>query len=299
MKLVGLIGYPLGHSISPAFQQPALDALGIDARYDLWETPAERLPEVVAGLRGGQYLGANVTIPHKQAVLPFLDEVDSTARAIGAVNTIVRDGSRLLGFNTDVVGFARAVEDDGGIPLRGSRVTVMGAGGAARAAVAAALLAGAARVIVRARRTEQAAALVADFAKAGLGEAQVGDPLSPCPSPTRGEGGPAPLPPGGGGAGGEGTAILVNATPLGTAHRTDSATLPIDPDLLHPGLLVCDLVYNPPETPLLLEARRRGAKTLNGLPMLVYQGAAALERWTERPAPVGLMRRKAEEALRG
>src|SRR5215467_3699506 len=134
---VGLIGFPLGHSISPAFQQAAFDARGIDARYERWEVPAERLGEVVARLRRPDALGANVTIPHKQAIRAYLDEIDAEARAVGAVNTIVKAGDRLVGRNTDLRGFARAVRDDGLATLSGETVVVLGAGGAARAVVAA------------------------------------------------------------------------------------------------------------------------------------------------------------------
>jgi len=282
---LGLIGFPLGHSVSPAFQQPALDSVGVDARYELWETPADTLPALGARLRQGDCLGANVTIPHKQAIMPYLDQVDPAAQAVGAVNTIVKRAGRLLGYNTDVAGFQRAVEQDGETPLRDSRLLVLGAGGAARAVVAAGLLAGAEEIIVAARRPEQADRLVDELAAAGLGRGRtrlkalaLGDGANLAAAVSR-------------------ASVLVNATPLGTAHRPDAEALPLDPNLLHRDLLVADLVYNPPETPLLRAARIRGARTVNGLPMLVYQGAAAFELWTGRPAPIELMRRHAREAL--
>ncbi len=282
---LGLIGFPLGHSISPAFQQPALDSVGIDARYELWETPADALPALGARLRQGDCLGANVTIPHKQAIIPYLDQVDPAAQAVGAVNTIVKRAGQLLGYNTDVAGFQCAVDQDGETPLRDSRLLVLGAGGAARAVVAAGLLAGAEEIIVAARRPEQAVRLVDELAAAGLGRGRtrlkalaLGDGADLAAAVSR-------------------ASVLVNATPLGTAHRPDAEALPLDPNLLHRDLLVAELVYNPPETPLLRAARIRGARTVNGLPMLVYQGAAAFELWTGRPAPIELMRRHAREAL--
>jgi shikimate dehydrogenase len=281
---VGLIGYPLGHSISPAFQQAAFDALGLDTCYERWEVPPAELGAASGRLRDPATLGANVTIPHKQAICTFLDAVDPLARAIGAVNTIARDGGRLIGYNTDAAGFARSVQVDGRRELQGARLIVLGAGGAARAVAAAAIQAGAAEVVVRARRPERAVALVAD-----LGHSLSPDGvtrLSAAGLPLRGE---AP----------DRFDVLVNATPVGMHGNAAEADVPVPPEWLGPGTLVCDLVYNPPTTPLLVLAREQGADVLNGLPMLIYQGAAAFERWTGRAAPVDLMRRVAEEALRG
>lgn len=281
---VGLIGFPVKHSISPRFQQAAFDAAGIPARYEAWEVPRERLGEVVESLRAPDALGANVTIPHKQAVRALLDEIDPVAAAIGAVNTIVRVEDRLVGYNTDAIGFARSVRDDARTEIAGQKIGVVGAGGAARAVVAAALGEGASSIVVAARRPEQAEALLADLA-----------PLNRSGTATRairlpeGEAiGDSPL---------AEVAILVNTTPVGMAHRPDEHDLPVPPELLRSDLLVCDLIYNPPQTALLAEGAARGARTLNGLPMLVYQGAAAWELWTKQPAPVELMRRAAEEAL--
>jgi shikimate dehydrogenase len=282
---LGLIGFPLGHSISPAFQQPALDSIGVDARYELWETPPDALPALSARLRQGDCLGANVTIPHKQAIMPYLDRVDPTAQAVGAVNTIVKRAGQLLGYNTDVAGFQRAVEQDGETPLSDRRLLVLGAGGAARAVVAAGLLAGAEEIVVAARRREQSDRLVEELAAAGLGRGRtrlkaiaLGDTVDLAATVSR-------------------ASVLVNATPLGTAHRPGADSSPLDLLVLHRDLLVADLVYNPPETPLLRAARLGGARAVNGLPMLIYQGAAAFELWTGRPAPIELMRRHAREAL--
>jgi shikimate dehydrogenase len=229
-------------------------------------------------------LGANVTIPHKQAIRAFLDETDSLARAIGAVNTIAREGGRLIGYNTDAAGFARSVQVDGRRELRGARLIVLGAGGAARAVVAAAIQAGAASVNVRARRFERAAELVADLGASLAPEGLTRLSAAGLPSARD-----AP----------EACDVLVNATPVGMHGSAADAETAIPSEWLRPGMLVCDLVYNPPLTPLLALARKQGADVLNGLPMLVYQGAAAFERWTGRAAPVELMRRVAEEALRG
>ncbi len=284
---VGLIGYPVSHSISPAFQQAAFDAVGFDARYELWETPPERLAEVAARLRQPECLGANITIPHKQAMLRFVDEVDGSAALVGAINTIVhRQDGRLAGYNTDVEGFARAIREDGKTPLKDTRVAIIGSGGAARAVAAASLTEGVAELVICARRPEQAERLLDDLAPLGIrpgtrarvaplyeGSSLAEDAIRSCD-------------------------VLVNATPVGMANHSGDSDLPFPAEWLSSGSLVCDLIYNPPMTPLLQRARAVGARTLNGLPMLIYQGAAAFERWTGRPAPVELMRRKALEALR-
>jgi shikimate dehydrogenase len=226
-----------------------------------------------------------VTIPYKQLVLPLLDAVDSTATTVGAVNTIVHRAGRLEGFNTDVGGFVEALRRESGTTLTSHRVVVLGAGGAARAVVAAALRERATSLIVGARRPEQAQTLADDFRHSGLGDVAILKTVSLSTED-------AAL-----NEAVRSSDVVVNATPAGTLHRSEQDEMPIDPDLLHAEQLVVDLVYNPLETPLLRAARKRGARTLNGLPMLVYQGAMAFERWTGRDAPVELMRRIAEEAL--
>ena len=161
-RRVGLIGYPLGHSISPVFQQAALDYHGIAATYELWETPAEDVGEVVAGLRAPDCLGANVTIPHKLRVMPLLDEIDRHARAIGAVNTIVNVSGRLIGRNTDAAGCLRALTERGNFDPAGRPAVVIGAGGAARAVVFGLLWHGASPVTIVNRTRARAEALAAD-----------------------------------------------------------------------------------------------------------------------------------------
>ena len=285
---VGLIGFPVKHSISPRFQQAAFDALQLDVRYELWETPPDRLAGVVDRLRQPGFLGANVTIPHKQAVCSLVDRVDPPAAAIGAVNTIVHhaDGS-LGGFNTDVEGFARSIREDGEIDISGKTVVVLGSGGAARGVVAALLGNAANEVVIVSRRPEQARDLVDQLQRGGLDSPRtrttvtVLDDVITLERAVRS------------------CDVLVNATPVGMAGHATDANLLVDPSWISDQMLVCDLVYNPPITPLLMAAQERGARILNGLPMLVYQGAASFERWTGMPAPVALMRQKATEALYG
>jgi shikimate dehydrogenase len=278
-KVVGLIGYPLKHSISPRFQQAGFDFLRLPVTYEAWETPPERVAEVVARVRAPDCLGMNVTVPHKQAVIPLLDSVDGPAARIGAVNTVTnRDGS-LTGHNTDADGLVRALAGIG-FPLRGARVALLGAGGVARAAAFALAWSGAAELTILARRAEAAEGLAADVA-ADLAGPVEGRRLDPREEALRERD------------------LIVNCTSVGMLHSSAEAQSPLEAEALGPETLVYDLVYNPPVTPLLALARARGARTLGGLPMLVYQGAAAFELWTGQRPPIGLMMARAEEALKG
>ena len=166
-KLIGLIGYPLAHSISPAFQQAALDHLGIDARYELWETERDAQAERVAGIRRPDCLGANVTVPYKELIIPMLDEIDPLAARIGAVNTIVNRDGRLCGYNTDMTGFARALREEGGFDPSGTHVVLLGAGGAGRAATMALVQAKAASITIADLVPERARRLVEDLGRQG------------------------------------------------------------------------------------------------------------------------------------
>jgi shikimate dehydrogenase len=257
--------------------QAAFDHLGLEARYELWEVPPQGLGAKLVELRGAEYLGANVTIPHKEAVIPLLDQVDDLARRIGAVNTILNQGERLTGFNTDAQGFITALRREGGLDPRGRRVVILGAGGASRAAAFMLIQQGAAHLTIVNRNLERAAALARD-----VGEAVV----QVCSWE------PGPL----------ATALatchlVVNCTPLGTKGSLWEGKSPLPADLIPAQALVYDLVYNPPQTPLLAAAREAGARTLNGLPMLVYQGGASFELWTGREAPLAVMYAAAQRAL--
>lgn len=278
----GVIGYPLKHSISPQFQQPAFDALGLDVSYRAYELPPVDLPVFVAGLRAPEWLGCNVTIPHKQAVFSLMDEVTDEARLIGAVNTIIREpDGRLAGHNTDAEGFLRALTDDAGFDPAGAAVVLLGAGGAAPAVAVALLRAGAARVWIANRTVERARALVEALGRHFRLERLAALPLAA--DALRSALAEASL--------------LVNSTSVGMAHGPAPAATPVPPDLLGPHLLVYDLVYNPAQTPLLVAAAQAGARTQPGLPMLIYQGAASFERWTGRPAPIELMLKAGRQAL--
>ena len=278
--LLGLIGDPVGHSISPVFQQAAFDALGIAARYERWQTSLEELPARIATLRREPYLGANVTVPHKEAVLALLDEVEHLARRAGAVNTIRRDGARLFGANTDVTGFRRALREAGGFAAGGKRAIVLGAGGAARAVILALEQEGTAAVAVANRHPERAERLVRelrtdaspDLVTLAWDEATSATAL-------------------------RGVDLLVHCTTLGMAGSPGDGVSPVSAAALHARLFVCDIVANPLETPLLRAARAAGARGLSGLAMLVYQGAAAFTLWTGAAAPVDAMLAAAERAM--
>lgn len=277
-KVVGLIGYPLKHSISPRFQQAGFDFLGLPVTYEAWETPPDRVHEAIARVRQPDCLGMNVTVPHKQTVMPLVDEVDPKAARIGAVNTIRNEGGRLTAYNTDADGLVRALEDHGFI-LRGAKVAIIGAGGVGRAAAFAFAWADVAELTILARRADQAWTL-----------AQAVEPELP------GRVHSAWLPQEGNDL--RDRDLIVNCTSVGMLHSSGEGESPLPSRAIGRDALVYDLVYNPPLTPLLAAAKEAGAKTLGGLPMLVYQGAAAFELWTGQKPPIGLMMARAEEALR-
>ncbi|MSQ21859.1 MAG: shikimate dehydrogenase [Dehalococcoidia bacterium] len=274
---VGIIGYPLGHSISPAFQQAAFDHYGIDVRYLVWETPPEGLAQRIQSLRAPIVLGANVTVPHKEAVRSSLDSLSEAAQRTGAVNTIVNRNGLLEGHNTDITGFLRALREDGGFDPRGKRVLLLGAGGAARAVAYALASAGVASLTIANRTVERAQRLIQVLSIGAIAKVvpMERDAL----------------------AAGDAWDLIVNTTTLGMVHSQGDGQSPLPVELIPPHALVYDLVYNPPETPLLREARRAGAATLGGLAMLVYQGAEAFQLWTDKEAPLPVMFEAARKAL--
>jgi shikimate dehydrogenase len=284
-KFVGLIGHKLKHSISPQFQQAAFDYLGLDIRYELWDTDKDELPNVVEGIRKPSKLGANVTIPYKEAVLLLLDKVDQLARRIGAVNTIVKvkRDDKLVGYNTDAGGFIRALEEDGGFDPKGKRAVLIGAGGAARAVSFALTDAGVRSLVILNRSIERGKELAMDL----KWDLKVSDTevialswkdgrtltaLSECD-------------------------LLVNCTSVGMKNSASEGKSPLSMGLIPKRALIYDVVYNPIETPLIAAAKRAGARTLGGLPMLVYQGAASFKLWTGEEAPIDIMMRAAKRAL--
>ena len=277
-KICALIGDPVEHSMSPAMHNAAFKKLGLDYAYVPFRVKPPELAQAVAGLRALNVRGFNVTIPHKVAVIPLLDNLDSIAQKIGAVNTVVNDNGKLTGFNTDGDGFFRALTA-GGVTPAGKNVVVLGAGGASRA-ISYILAAHGARLTILNRKQElDWAENIALLIKKELGgDVKVGELNSRTLSPAL-----------------EKADILVNATSVGMSPAGNKS--PVPAELLHRRLLVFDIVYNPLETRLIKEAKAAGAKVISGVEMLAWQGALAFEKWTGRPAPLDLMRREAVKML--
>ncbi len=273
---VGLIGDPVAHSVSPAFQNAAFQHYGLPDRYALWHTPGAALAARVAGLRAQEMRGANVTVPHKTAVVPLLDELDEVAEAVGAVNTIVRaaDG-RLRGLNTDVLGFLNALGETG-IFLDGSACVLLGAGGAARAVAYGLVKSGVPKLTIVNRTLEHAEDVLADVLSVTELDPELTALAAGAPEVAHAV---------------ASADLLVNATSVGL----DGQALPLAPELLTSRMLVVDLIYH--ATPLLRAAAQRGARTQDGLEMLVQQGALAFEAWTGLPAPLAAMRAAAQQAV--
>lgn len=274
MKRVYLIGCPLGHSVSPAMHNAAFHALGMDWQYELLETPHENLPQAIARLRESDCAGANVTVPHKQAVMELLDEICDNARRIGAVNTIINRSGKLIGDNTDGVGFIGSLLE-GHIHPRNSSAVILGAGGGA-CAVANALASEGAREIVINNRNGARAAELADRLHAQFPDLRLAINWIQAVSQTN---------------------ILINATSMGMSPSIADSPMPRDQQF-SPRTIVVDLVYKPLETKFLSDAKRAGSRTINGLGMLVHQGAAAFKLWANRDAPIAIMRDAAYAALK-
>jgi shikimate dehydrogenase len=274
-KRAGVIGHPIGHSISPAVYGAAFRAAGIDATYEAWDTPPETLEGRVNALRGSDFLGANVTIPHKVAIKEFLDSMAERATRSGAVNTIVHDGDRLIGENTDVAGYARSLREDAGFDAAGKRAMLLGSGGAARAVALALVEAAASVVYVVGRQPKKIERLVLDLkpmtpAGTTITWAYWGD--GSYLNMLRGE-----------------ADLVVNCTPVGMAGTEHADESPVPAELMQAKALFFDLVYNPVETPFVAAAKRRGAKAISGTGMLVYQAAETFKLWTGQDAPTGVM----------
>lgn len=291
-KYIGLIGYPIKHSISPFFQQAALDYYQLDIRYEAWETAPAQLQDIVNDLRRPQNIGANVTVPYKETVLPLLDEVDELAGSIGAVNTIVKKADRLVGSNTDAYGFIEVLDKEGHFDPEGRKVLILGAGGVARAVCFALVQRKVASLAITDGIFERASALAEDLMNytkrisASPRELKTeidhlrwkklswASTLNNCD-------------------------LIVHCTTIGMKDSPQEGQSPLSLEVIPKNALVYDVVYNPWPTPLLKLAQRAGANTLGGLPMLVYQGAASFKLWIGREAPVDIMFNKAKEALTG
>ena len=281
-KRAGVIGHPIGHSVSPALYAAAFKAAGIDGTYEAWDTPPDTLEGRVNSLRGADFLGANVTVPHKEAIVSLIDSVEGDAQRCGAVNTIVHRDGKLMGHNTDVSGFARALRDDAGFDARGKATMLLGSGGAARAVALALIDAGASVIYVVARQPRRIERMVVDLKPltttgTTITWAYWGDG-SYLRSLAQAD-------------------LVVNCTPVGMKGGSENGRAVIDPALIQPKSLVFDLVYNPVETPTVAAAKARGAKAMSGLGMLVYQAAEAFRLWTGVEGDTRAMLEAGQDAL--
>jgi len=276
-KRVVLIGHPVAHSLSGAMQQAAFDELGIDARYELWDRAPIALADAIAEVRGDDFLGVNVTIPHKERVVPMIDKLTEEAQVTGAVNTLTREGKRLVGHNTDVPGFTVALDKLVGRQKMPRQAVLLGAGGGARAVVYGLIRAGFQRVVIFNRHLHRAEGLVKHFGRSAAHmdlkampwhESIIESELAK-------------------------TKVLINATSIGL----NSDVSPIPGEILAGDLLVLDLIYK--RTRLLRDAEAAGATAQDGEIMLLHQGAAAFALWTGQAAPLEVMSEALAEARAG
>lgn len=272
-----IIGDPIYHSLSPDMHNAAFQHLDLDYVYLAFRVQKENLSETISGFKALNFCGFNVTIPYKEECIKYLDEVDETALKIGAVNCVVNEDGIFKGYNTDGVGALRAVTE-GGFELDGKRIAILGAGGAARAIVFTfAKFAG--KIIVLNRTFQRAKRLVEDILKTVkipiIAKKLSYEDLKAVILEAE---------------------LLVNTTSVGMYPHTEETIVP--QELLHERLTVFDIVYNPPETRLLREAKSVGLRAIDGIEMLVYQGAEAFEKWTDKKAPIEIMKKTVLKSLK-
>ena len=276
-KPLGIIGWPLGHSLSPLMQNAAFAAAGMDYAYLPLPVPPEQLAAAVAGMKALGFAGVNVTIPHKVEIQKYLDHIEDSAREAGAVNTVVFRDGQAIGHNTDAGGFIASLPESLQ-QLAGKTAVLLGAGGAARAVVAGLLGRGCERLTVVARNREQGRELVEPFGtRANIVVCGWDDSVLKCRL--------------------DECNLLINSTPLGMAPQVD-AMPPLDWDNLSAAAVVCDLVYNPLVTRFLACAQERGHQVVTGDGMLLEQGILAYQLWTGQEAPRRVMREVLTKALR-
>lgn len=267
-RFVGILGWPLDHTLSPVIHNAAFRSAGLDWVYLSWPVPPDSLEAAVMGLRALGATGANVTMPHKQPVIDLLDELSDEAGELGAVNTIHRRGERLVGHNTDVSGFREFIVQDAGVVAAGRSVVVMGAGGAARAVVKTLASLGAHEILIGARDRKRGEEVAQIGGRAAAVAGDVGGAIARAD-------------------------IVINATPLGMDGTSD----PVPGTSFRPGQTIVDLVYSPPTTPLMRRARSEGAEVWGGLGMLVRQAAESFLIWTGRQPSLETMSAAAVRAI--
>jgi len=270
----GVFGDPIAHSKSPLMMNKAFEAVGLNAIYMAFHVKPEQLRHAVEGIRGLAFRGVNVTIPHKLAVMEYLDEIDEGARVIGAVNTIVNDSGRLIGYNTDGIGYVRSLKEETGIHLAGKRILLLGAGGAARGIAYALAMENPAHIWITNRTAERAVELASSLSKYADLEGMGSDRLADIKHKVD---------------------LVINTTSVGMHPHVDER--PADPRMFSSDTIYSDLIYNPLKTRWLLDAEELGRKVHGGLGMFIYQGAYAYEYWLDQQAPVDVMRQAVVEAL--
>ncbi|GAB6099061.1 shikimate dehydrogenase [Halanaerocella petrolearia] len=280
-EITGIFGYPVEHSLSPAMHNRAFSDLGLNYVYLPFAVKPDSLEEAVAGIRGLNIKGVNLTIPHKQQVIPYLDELSEEAELIGAVNTIENRDGKLIGHNTDGRGYIRSLKEDANFNPERKKALIVGAGGAARAVAFQLALEGVSELYIANRTIEKAEKLVKDVNNSlDLNQAQpiplVDDKLADIIGDLD---------------------LIVDTTPVGMHPKIDVEPV-VSADLLHSDLLVSDLVYNPEETVLLEETKKIGAETISGLGMLLYQGVIAFEIWTGQQPPLQVMKQELIEGIK-
>ncbi|MBT4143544.1 MAG: shikimate dehydrogenase [Chloroflexi bacterium] len=276
---IGVMGHPIGHTKSPIFQQAGLNELGIDETFEAWDVLPEDLEAKVATFREKGFIAACVTLPHKQAVIPMVDELTEAAESVGAVNWIFNRDGKLIGHNTDCNGFLRALKEEAGFDPKGADAVVFGAGGAARAIVYALKTAGVNRLTIANRTVEKAQALANDFSEGRFKPTATGmsrDELSNYVPYAN---------------------LLVNTTSLGMAGGPAELATPATADMISADAVGYDAVYAPPMTKFLREVEEAGGEPAGGMTMLVFQGIEGFEMATGKTAPVDTMFTALERAL--
>jgi len=273
-SLAGLLGYPVKHSKSPKIHNTAFEALNLDNVYLAFEVEDSRLEEALNALKVLDAIGFNVTMPHKNKVVQLLDEVSEEVKIIGSVNTVKNENGRLIGYNTDGMGFVKALQE-AGVDFEKKKIVIAGAGGAARAIAIQLAFDGAGEIIMFNRTLSTAEKIVSTINSniascraraAEMNETVLKEELKDA-------------------------ALLVNCTSLGMKNAIDKSIVTF-PETLHRGLFVADIIYDPPKTKLISIAEEAGCRTMNGLGMLIWQGAIAFKIWTGRDMPVDLIKKE-------
>ena len=268
--LVGVIGNPVKHSLSPAILNAAFREAEMDWVYTAFETPEEKLSDAIRGVSAMGIAGLSVTMPHKAKICSLLDEISESAQTLGAVNCIVNDAGKLKGHNTDGDGFLDAVNHDAGVNVTDKKVLVIGAGGSARSIIHSLGKAGVGEVVVINRTKEKALDAVKLAGPVGryVEESEISEVVSEAD-------------------------LVINATPIGMSDIENTTNFPIEPNLLSKGQLAVDLIYHPISTPWLEALKNREVEAHGGLSMLIFQAARAFKLWTGKEAPVEVMRKAA------